>query len=347
MPGLASRLQPASDRGRLIGLYGALFAINFAAWGWAAVLFRDQPVLLGTALLAYSFGLRHAVDADHIAAIDNVTRTIRQSGRRPMTIGLYFALGHSIVVVLATVGIAVFATVLTERYDGLRTAGSIAGTLASALFLFAVAAINGVIFLSTWRSFRQMRRGENLSAPLPQQAGRGIVSRLLRPLFRMITQSWHMMPLGFLFGLGFDTATEIGLLGLSATQATRGMSTWSILVFPALFAAGMMLVDTTDGILMLGVYDWAFVHPLRKLYYNLTITLVSVGVALLVGGIEMLGLIGDRLGLDGSFWIGIAALNESFGMLGAMIIAVFAVAWIGSMLLYRYTSIGQVQTAKS
>ena len=166
-------------------------------------------------------------------------------------------------------------------------------------------------------------------------AGRGLFARLFRPMFRMIRRSWHMYPLGFLFGLGFDTATEVGLLGISASQAAQGMSIWSILVFPALFTAGMSLVDTTDSILMLGAYGWAFVKPIRKLYYNMTITFVSVVVALLVGGIEALGLAGGQFGLQGPFWHGIGALNDNFGTIGYLIIAVFILSWVASAAIYR------------
>jgi high-affinity nickel-transport protein len=154
-----------------------------------------------------------------------------------------------------------------------------------------------------------------------------------------------MYPLGFLFGLGFDTATEVALLGISATQAAQGLSVWSILVFPALFAAGMSLIDTTDGVLMLGAYNWAFVKPIRKLYYNLTITLVSVVVAVLIGGIEALGLVGDQLNLTGWFWDGIGALNDNFGSLGFIIIGIFVAAWIGSIIVYRYKGLDDIEVA--
>lgn len=344
---LASRRRPAPQRNRLIGIYGLLLAANLAAWGCAFAVFRDQPVLLGTALLAYGLGLRHAVDADHIAAIDNVTRTMRQAGGRPVTIGFYFALGHSSVVLLATMFIAGSAAILANRFDGLRLIGSIAGTTISAGFLLIVAIINAAILRSTWILFMRARRGEAVADATLPRLGTGLLARLLRPLFRMITASWHMLPLGFLFGLGFDTATEIGLLGLSATQAAQGMSTWCILVFPALFAAGMTLVDTTDGVLMLGVYDWAFIHPLRKLYYNLTITFVSIVVAILVGGVEILGMIGEQLDLDGPVWRVIGALNGNFGIMGGIIIAVFALAWAGSILVYRYAGMGHIDGAQS
>jgi high-affinity nickel-transport protein len=335
----AGNLRPA-----LIGIYALLFAANAAAWIWAMLLFRHQPLLLGTALLAYGFGLRHAVDADHIAAIDNVTRKLMQEGKRPVSIGFFFAMGHSTVVILAAAGVATTATLVSTRFERFEAVGGIVSTLVSALFLFAIAAANIVILRSVWQTYRHVRNGgsyvdEDFDLLLNS---RGLLARLFRPLFRLIERSWHMYPLGFLFGLGFDTATEIALLGVSATQAARGMSIWSIMVFPALFAAGMSLIDTTDGVLMLGAYDWAFIKPIRKLYYNLTITLASVVVAILIGGIETLGLIGDQLGLRGWFWNGIGALNANFNGLGFIIIGVFIAAWTGSLIIYRYRKLDEI-----
>jgi nickel/cobalt transporter (NiCoT) family protein len=331
----------ASVRGRIAGIYGGLVFANLAAWGWAVLVFHQHPAFLSTAMLAYGFGLRHAVDADHIAAIDNVTRKLMQEGKRPVTIGFWFAMGHSLVLVLATAGAALAASALRDRFEAFRDLGGIVSTSVSALFLFAIAAINLVILRSVWRTFRQVRRGGAYSAEELDRLldGRGLLARLFRPLFRLISHSWHMAPLGFLFGLGFDTATEVALLGISAAEAAKGVSVWSIMVFPALFAAGMSLIDTTDGVLMLGAYDWAFVRPIRKLYYNLTITSVSVVVAVLIGGIEALGLIADQLGLSGGFWDGVDMLNEGFNGLGFAIIGIFIAAWIGSMIMYRYWKI--------
>ena len=327
-----------SLRRPVIGIYTILVAANVAAWAWAVFIFREQPVLLGTALLAYGFGLRHAVDADHIAAIDNVTRKLMQDGKRPVSVGFFFAIGHATVVILAAAAIAGTATALATHYDAFRTIGGIISTTVSATFLLGIAAMNLLIFRSVWLTFRHVKRGgayveEDFDLLLNK---RGFAARVFRPLFRLITQSWHMYPLGFLFGLGFDTATEVALLGISATQAGQGVSIWSIMVFPALFAAGMALVDTTDGILMLGAYDWAFVKPIRKLYYNMTITLVSVIVAVLIGGTEALGLIGGQLGLSGGLWTGVSALNDHFNSLGFIIIGVFIVAWVASVLIYRF-----------
>ena len=328
-------------RTRLVGLYALLFFANIGAWAWALYTFRLQPVMLGTALLAYSFGLRHAVDADHIAAIDNVTRKLMQEGKRPVGVGFWFSVGHSAIVVLVALAIAITTTELAGTFTSWRDIGGVVSTSVSTLFLFAVAAMNIVILLGAWKTFRNVRRGgtfadEDFDVFLNS---RGLLSLLFRRLFRLVTQSWHMLPLGFLFGLGFDTATEVALLGISATQAGQGMSIWAIMVFPALFASGMSLIDTTDGVLMLGAYNWAFVKPMRKLYYNLVITAVSVVVAVLIGGIEGLGLLGDRLGLTGWFWDGIGTLNSNLNGLGFAIIGVFIFAWVASLVIYRYARV--------
>lgn len=322
---------------RAIALVASLVGLNVCVWICALITFRGFPVLLGTALLAYTFGLRHAVDADHIAAIDNVTRKLMQQGKRPVVVGFFFSLGHSTIVVLACVAIAVTAMMFKSDIDAVHDVGGVVGTLVSALFLLVIAVINMFILVSVCRTFRRVKKGgsyveEELNALL---AGGGLLARILRPMFRLIECSWHMYPLGFLFGLGFDTATEIGLLGISAAEASKGLSLWSILVFPALFTAGMSLVDTLDSILMLGAYGWAFAKPIRKLYYNITITAVSVVVALVVGSIEALGLLADKMALHGAFWNVIGNLCDNFGMLGYLIIGIFVLAWLISALIYK------------
>ncbi len=339
----------ANLRGRLTGLYTFLIAANLAAWAWAFCSFRERPVMLGTALLAYSLGMRHAVDADHIAAIDNVTRKLMQEGKRPISAGFWFAFGHSLIVVLAALAIAATTNALPSRFESWfapwNDIGAIVRTSVSTLFLFVVAAMNLVILAGVWKTFRRVRRyGEfaHQDSDALLNTG-GMLARFFQPLFRLVTKDWHMLPLGLLFGLGFDTATEIGLLGISGTQAGEGMPVWLIMVFPALFAAGMALIDTTDGVLMLGAYNWAFIKPLRKLYYNLAITAVSVAVAVLIGGVEALGLAGDQLGLHGKFWDGIGALNGNFNGLGFAIIGVFILAWIASLIIYRYGRAGDVE----
>jgi nickel/cobalt transporter (NiCoT) family protein len=339
-PKLKMLFDDAADdlRGRVIAIYGILLAFNLGAWLWAGIAFHHYPVLLGTALLAYSFGLRHAVDADHIAAIDNVTRKLMQDGKRPVAVGFMFSLGHSTIVVLGAAAIAGTALALQHRLDGVRSIGSVIGTLVSAFFLFAIAIVNLIVLRSIYRAFVRVRRGESyVEEDFDLLLGnRGFLSRLFRPMFKMITRSWHMYPLGVLFGLGFDTATEIGVLGISAAEAAKGLSFWAILVFPVLFAAGMSLIDTTDNILMLGAYGWAFIKPIRKLYYNMTITCVSVAVALVVGGIEALGLLAGHFHFTGRFWNGVAKLNDNFGTLGYFIVGLFAVSWIVSIAIYKW-----------
>ncbi|WP_028228402.1 HoxN/HupN/NixA family nickel/cobalt transporter [Paraburkholderia ferrariae] len=332
-------------RGKVIGIYVFLIAINLGAWAWALVAFHYRPVLLGTALLAYGFGLRHAVDADHIAAIDNVTRKLMQEGKHPVGVGFFFSIGHSLVLLIATVVIAATVMSLQSGFDSFNNVAGIVGTLVSGAFLLAMAILNLVVARDVYRTYRHVRRGgdyndDSLNILLNN---RGLIARLLRPLFRLVSQSWHMLPVGFLFGLGFDTVTEVSLLTVAATEASKGLPLWSILAFPALFSAGMSLIDTTDGILMLGAYGWAFVKPIRKLYYNLTITIVSAAVAILIGGIETLGLIAGELNLQGWFWDRMNDLNNNFGLLGYGIIGIFAAAWVVSFIVYRVKKLDEVE----
>ncbi|WP_250453365.1 HoxN/HupN/NixA family nickel/cobalt transporter [Caballeronia sp. ATUFL_M2_KS44] len=319
-------------------LLAGLVAFNIVAWVWALIAFRHYPLILGTSLLAYSLGLRHAVDADHIAAIDNVTRKLMQQGKRPIAVGIFFSLGHSTVVVLATAVIAATAAAVQGRFLAFREIGGLIGTSVSALFLFAIAAMNLFVLRGVWRAFRRVRRGDAIRDEDADMliVGGGPLARIARPLFGFIGKSWHMYPLGFLFGLGFDTATEIGLMGIAASEAARGMPVWSILVFPVLFTAGMSLIDTADSMLMLGAYGWAFMKPVRKLYYNLTVTLISVVIAVFVGGVEALGLIADRLQLKGGLWDIASMLSEHFGALGYAIVGLFAACWLASALIYKW-----------
>ena len=319
----------------MILVYGLLAAANVAAWAWAWWAFAGQPALLGTALLAWGFGLRHAVDADHIAAIDNVVRKLMQDGQRPIAAGLYFSLGHSTIVVAATLAIAATTIAMQDQLQAFKIIGGVVGTSVSAAFLLLIAVVNLIVLRDVWRSFRHVARG-GIPTPDGGADGGGILARICRPLFRFVTRSWHMYPLGFLFGLGFDTATEVGLLGIAATQASQGMSPWQTLIFPALFTAGMALVDTLDSALMVGAYGWAFVQPLRKLWYNLTITAVSVAIALCIGGIEALGLLADQLGLEGGVWSAVSNLSNDLAYAGFAVVGVFAGAWVVSAIVYRW-----------
>jgi high-affinity nickel-transport protein len=318
------------------GLAGA----NAAAWVWAWSAFAGRPALLGTALLAWVFGLRHAVDADHIAAIDNVVRKLMAAGERPLNAGLFFSLGHSTVVILAcVVAGGVFATPADPEVA--HRLGGAAGTALSAAFLCVIALANLAVLRGVWRQFRRARCGLP-PAGADALAGGGVLARLLRPMMRSVRRSWHMYPLGVLFGLGFDTATEVGLLAISASQAAQGLSPVQILVFPALFTAGMALIDTADSVLMAGAYGWAFVNPVRKLWYNLTVTGASVIVALVIGGIQALGLLADRFGLAGGVWDVVAGLNGDLADFGLAVIGIFAACWGVSAAIYRWKRLGEL-----
>ena len=350
MPNLnvsTSRLLRATDmrsfKARLVMLYAGLLVGNAAVIVWAYALFHSDSIKLGLALLAYSLGLRHAVDADHIAAIDNVTRKLMQDGKRPVTVGLFFALGHSTIVLIVACIIA-FTVSVAGHLGSLSRIGGVIAVAVSASFLFAIAAMNLVILDSVWRRFKVARNGGGVGDDgLDILTGaRGPLSRIFRPLFALIRHSWQMAPLGFLFGLGFDTATEVTLLGLAGSQAAHGVSISTILVFPALFAAGMILVDTTDGVLMLGAYQWAFVKPIRKLYYNMTITAVSALLAVIIGGIEAGALIAHELKFDGAGWSVVGSLATHFNMLGFGIIGLFATAWGVSYLIYRWKRFDEI-----
>ncbi|ARM00252.1 nickel transporter [Burkholderia pseudomallei] len=328
---------PHALRGKVFGIFSILIAANIGVWVWALVALHDHPTLTGMALLAYTCGLRHAVDADHIAAIDNATRKLMQTGKRPVATGLFFSLGHSTIVIALSVVVAFATVALSSRFDDMKSVGGIISTSVSATFLLILAVVNVVILVSVVKTFRRVQRGERLiEEDLDMLLNRrGLLSRIFRPLFRLVTRSWHLYPIGFLFGLGFDTATEVALFGMSAAQAAHGMSLATILVFPALFTAGMCLVDTADGVLMVGAYGWAFMKPVRKLYYNITITFVSVVIAVLIGGLEALALIGNKLNLQGAFWDATGAVADNFGMLGYAVIGIFVLSWLASAIVYR------------
>jgi high-affinity nickel-transport protein len=318
-------------------MFAVLAAANGGAWALAFAAFHSRPALIATAFLAYTFGLRHAVDADHISAIDNVTRKLMQEEKRPIAVGFFFSLGHSTIVVALSLVIAVAATSVQRSVPTLQHVGGLIGTSVSALFLYAIAIVNLIVLVAVVRAFRALRQGqaydrERIDEYLMQ---RGLIGRLCQPLIRLIDRSWQMYPLGVLFGLGFDTATEIGLLGIAAIEAGKGLPIFTILIFPLLFTVGMSLVDTTDGILALGAYGWAFVRPVRKLYYNMTITLISVLVAVLVGTIELLSVLVGQFDLAGPGWDAVRHLSDDFSLLGFAIVGIFLLSWGISALIYK------------
>jgi len=333
---------------RIFGIYALLIALNIAVWLISIFAFAaNYPKLLGLALLAYTFGLRHSVDADHISAIDNVTRKLMQERKRPTTVGFFFSLGHSTIVVLLTVGIAFAATFVKQAMPSLQNAGGIIGTLVSAAFLYVIALINLLVLIEIFQTFRKVTRGEEYSEQTLDDFlnQRGLMARFFRPLLRMVNTSWKMYPVGVLFGLGFDTATEVGVLAIAAAEASKGLPVIYILLFPLLFMAGMVLLDTTDGILMLGAYGWAFVKPVRKLYYNLNITLVSVLVALVVGTMEVITLVVRSLGFKGGIWDSL--VNLDFSVFGGIIIGLFILSWVVSTVIYKVKRYDQLEVKEA
>jgi nickel/cobalt transporter (NiCoT) family protein len=338
-------------RPKIVGVYVLLIAINFLLWGAALYTSTLYPAFLAFAVPAYLLGLRHAVDADHIAAIDNVTRKMMQEKKKPVGVGFFFSLGHSTVVVLIAVLVGLGATYISagikDENSPLEAVAGLIGTSVSAFFLLAMAIINIVILVQIVRAFRQVTRGgvydsEKIDTYLSQ---RGFFTRLFRGLFKTIDASWKMYPVGFLFGLGFDTATEIGLFVLAGTVGAQHLPLYAAFLLPLLFTAGMCLADTTDGVMMLGAYGWAFVKPIRKLFYNMSITLISVLVALVIGTIEVLSIISGQFSLQGPIWDVVGAVGDNSGYVGAGIIAIFILSWLLSTLIYRLNRYDEIEVA--
>jgi nickel/cobalt transporter (NiCoT) family protein len=297
---------------------------------------------VGLGLTAYTLGLRHAFDADHISAIDNTTRKLMAERKRPLSTGFFFSLGHSSVVfvlaLLFAIGIRALGGQVTSGGSGLHTVTSLIGTGISGGFLYIIAALNLVILIGILRVFREMRRGEYNEAQLERQLNsRGLMNRVYGRFTRTIKEPWQMYPIGILFGLGFDTATEVALLFLAAGAAGAGLPFYAILCLPILFAAGMSLLDTIDGSFMNFAYGWAFSKPVRKVYYNLTITGLSVAIALIIGTIELLGLAAAKLSLKGAFWAWVSQIN--LNTLGYVIVAMFVATWAAALLIWHFARI--------
>jgi len=330
---LAALPNPLSVRARVVAMMILLAAANALVWLWVWVTFDGRPVLVGTAVLAYGLGLRHAVDADHIAAIDNATRKMMEYGRRPVTLGMFFSLGHSAVVFALTFAVAVTTATFATLIEPIRAFVSVVGAALSLLFLVAIAAANVVTLVSLVRALRRQRAGGGEGGHGHEVAAGGLMARLLAPLTRCVNRGWHMLFVGFLFGLSFETASEIGLLGLSASEMMNGLSPWLILAFPALFAAGMSLLDAADGAMMIGVYGWALSRPKRRLVYNIIITGLSVFVALLIAGIGLAGLLSPR---DDAAGGGFPAGLFDVDTLGYVVVFVFAAAWLIAVMVSRW-----------
>ncbi len=345
-------------RKKVVGIYSLLIGANVILWALTLLAAIRYPIILAVALPAYGFGLRHAVDADHISAIDYVTRKLMQEDKKPVTVGLFFSLGHSTVVFIMATLIAVGSVFIRNNLQNggsaLKTIGSLVGTSVSAVFLLAIAAMNIVILIEIVRTFRQVTSGGVYDGDAIDDYlnKRGFFARIFRNLFKTVDASWKMYPIGFLFGLGFDTATEVGLLAATSGFATQQVPFYIVLLLPLLFAAGMSLADTTDGVMMLGAYGWAFINPVRKLFYNISITLVSVIVAALVGGLELLSIIQGQLNLTGGVWDAVNFLSNgndgrNFGYIGAGIIAIFILSWLISTVIYRVNRYDQMEARVS
>ena len=348
-PGEAIRgLRPAEWRraGAMLGFVVALhvtgFVLLFAAAAGHYHLSATETFGIGTGMLAYTLGLRHAFDADHIAAIDNTTRKLMSEGKRPLSVGFFFSLGHSSVVFLLTVllnvGIRTLNGQVNHPGSGLHHYTGLIGTSISGVFLYLIAILNVVILMSIVRMFLEMRGGAFDQAELERQLNaRGMMNRFFGPLARRIDAPWKMYPVGILFGLGFDTATEVALLAVSGSAVVSGLPFWALLSLPILFAAGMSLLDTIDGSFMNFAYGWAFSKPVRKLYYNITITALSVTVAFVIGTIELLSVLASQLQLTGGIWNWTGKFN--INQAGYIIVGLFVVTWVGALSIWRFGNV--------
>jgi nickel/cobalt transporter (NiCoT) family protein len=341
------------DWASVAGMGSFVALLHVAGWGSLILLIAPHHYQLGEAgvfgiglgLTAYTLGMRHAFDADHIAAIDNTTRKLMsERSRRPLSVGFWFSLGHSSVVflmcLLLGIGLRALIGQVENDSSALHAVTGVIGTSVSGVFLLIIGLINLVVLGGILRVFRRMRSGEFDETELERRLDeRGFANRLLRPLTKGVRKPWHMYPLGFLFGLGFDTATEISLLVLAGGAAAMTLPWYAILTLPILFAAGMSLLDTADGAFMSFAYTWAFAKPVRRVFYNITVTALSVAVALLIGGIELIGLLADKLGISSGPLSWIAAINLDY--IGYGIVGLFALTWIIALAIWRFARIEQ------
>src|SRR5919197_163957 len=335
LSGVAAVFTPA-EWGRLAAMYGFIAFLHVLGWALFAGIAAKSAAFAGAGLIAYTLGMRHGFDADHISAVDDTTRYLMAKGRKPLGVGFFFSFGHSSVVFGLSLGLAVAAKSVQSHIPAFQDLGGVIGASVSGTFLWIIGLLNLAVLIGILKVWRQAKRGafdrEELDRLLLQ---RGLVNRILGGRAqKLINHSWQMYPLGLLFGLGFDTASQVGLLALAGGAVSGQSSFLGIMSLPIPFAAGMRLVDTTDGALMTKAYDWAFTSPLRKLWYNLTTTGLSVAVALVVGTIELLQVLSDRLGWKGAFF---EFLNErlDFGLIGYTIVALFIGAWLTSVVLWR------------
>ncbi len=322
------------SRSKWLRYVAAVAAIHVIGIIFLFLNFKQYPQLMGLGFLAYTLGLRHAFDVDHIAAIDNTVRKMVQQKQDPMGVGFFFSLGHSSVVCIMAILTAFSMQWAQNNIPQLKVVAGMIGTAVAGSFLLLIGLFNLFIWFDIYGLFLKMRRGEYDEENLDQLlVNRGFISRFFGPLYRFINKSWHVYPLGFLFGLSFDTASEIALLAISANLASEAVPLTAILSLPILFAAGMSMMDTADGIFMTTAYNWAFSTPLRKIYYNLSVTGISVVAALFIGLIELIQVVTPKLGLTGGAWGWIQNLN--FGGIGYLLVGLFVLAWSVSYLLWK------------
>jgi len=325
-----------SEKIKIAIIFTILISITAFGFSAAFLIGKIAVVLAGLGIVAYVFGLRHGVDADHIAAIDNTTRKLMQEGERPITVGMWFSLGHSTIVVALIIGLIIATRTVTANIPALQSTGAILGTLVSGSFLWIIGFINAVIVIGMYKIFQTLKQGKLNQQELDNLLeNRGFMNRFFRPLFKMISKPWHIYPVGLLFGLGFDTASEIALIAISVgIGVSTSIPLYYVLILPLLFTCGMVTVDTADGIAMRVAYGWAFLNPVRKIYYNLTVTVISVVVAWVIGTIELLQVLSNELNLEGIFWTWLNSLN--FEMIGFGIIFIFISSWLISYGYWNY-----------
>ena len=325
-----------SEKIKVAIIFTVLIAITVVGFSAAFVIGKIAVVLAGLGIVAYVFGLRHGVDADHIAAIDNTTRKLMQEGKRPITVGMWFSLGHSTVVVALIIGLIAATREVAANLPALQSAGAVVGTLVSGSFLWIIGFINAVIVIGMYKIFQTLKEGKLDQKELDNLLeNRGFMNRFFRPLFKMINKPWHIYPVGLLFGLGFDTASEIALIAISVgIGVSTNIPMYYVLILPLLFTCGMVTVDTADGVAMRLAYGWAFLNPVRKIYYNLTVTVISVLVAWAIGTVELLQVLSNELNLSGLFWSWLNTIN--FEMIGFGIIGIFVASWLISYGYWQY-----------
>jgi nickel/cobalt transporter (NiCoT) family protein len=331
----------AAEWTTLSGLYGFVGVLHILGWGLYLHYAGRYPQLVGLGFVAYMFGLRHAFDADHIAAVDDTVRFMLQKGKKPLGVGFFFSLGHSTIVLALAIVIAFAANAVKAELPQLKSMGAIIGAGVSGTFLWIIGILNLLVLLDILQIWRTAKSGTHSHAHLETLLQkRGLLNRLFGGrLQQLMNHSWQMYPLGLLFGLGFDTASEVGLLAMTAGASAGDLPIPAVLCLPILFAAGMTLMDTTDGVLMSKAYNWAFLNPLRKIFYNITTTGLSVAVALLVGTIELMQVLIGMLNLHGPFFDAVAGLD--FGILGYLIVAMFLLAWALSVAAWKFGRIEQ------